>query len=110
MHPSTADSLRVALFTSGAYELTPPSTSGDVNRPWEDPHTCDSEPEMEPAEGWSWHHADRVVEGISWGGNLEIISWKTSNCPSGRGAMVASPGPWGGLMPSPRARVTLPHR
>ncbi|MEV7278680.1 S66 peptidase family protein [Streptomyces sp. NPDC093111] len=75
MHPLTADSLRAALFTSGAYELTPPSTSGDVNRPWEDPHTFDSEPEMQPAEGWSWHNADRVVEGISWGGNLEIISW-----------------------------------
>lgn len=75
MHPLTANSLRAALFTSGAYELTPSSTYGDVNRPWEDPHTFASEPEMEPAEGWSWHNNDRVVEGISWGGNLEIISW-----------------------------------
>jgi muramoyltetrapeptide carboxypeptidase LdcA involved in peptidoglycan recycling len=36
---------------------------------------CDSEPEMEPADGWFWRNGDRVVEGISWGGNLEIISW-----------------------------------
>ncbi|MFI5617649.1 S66 peptidase family protein [Streptomyces sp. NPDC051567] len=75
MHPLTADSLRAAMFTSGEYELTAPSAYGDVDRPWEDPHTFASEPEMEPADGWSWHNADRVVEGISWGGNLEIISW-----------------------------------
>lgn len=75
MHPLTADSLRAALFTSGEYELTPSSTYGDVNLPWEDPHTFASEPDMEAADGWSWHNGDRVVEGNSWGGNLEIISW-----------------------------------
>ncbi|MET9886478.1 S66 peptidase family protein [Streptomyces sp. NPDC006430] len=75
MHPLTADSLRAALFTSGEYELTPASAYGDVNRPWEDPATFESEPAMEPADGWSWHNGDRVVEGIGWGGNLEIISW-----------------------------------
>ncbi|WP_326779148.1 S66 family peptidase [Streptomyces sp. NBC_01445] len=75
MHPMTADSLRAALFTSGEYELTAASTYGDVGRPWQDPRTFESEPEMEPAGGWSWHNGDRVVEGISWGGNLEIISW-----------------------------------
>ncbi|MEV5975134.1 S66 peptidase family protein [Streptomyces sp. NPDC051921] len=75
MHPSTADSLRAALLTSGAYALTPSSTCGDVNRPWEDPHTFESEPEMEPADGWFWHNGDRVVEGLGWGGNLEILSW-----------------------------------
>ncbi|MEU8438396.1 S66 peptidase family protein [Streptomyces sp. NPDC029216] len=75
MHPLTAESLRAALFTSGEYALTAPGASGDVNRPWEDPDTFGSEPEMSPAEGWSWHRADRVVEGLGWGGNLEIISW-----------------------------------
>ncbi|MFB4426942.1 S66 peptidase family protein [Streptomyces sp. QL37] len=75
MNPLTADSLRAALFTSGEYEITPSSTYGDVDRPWQDPHTFKSEPEMEPADGWSWHNGDRVVEGVSWGGNLEIISW-----------------------------------
>jgi muramoyltetrapeptide carboxypeptidase LdcA involved in peptidoglycan recycling len=75
MHPLTEESLRAALFTSGEYGLTPSETSGDVNRSWEDPQTFASEPEMEPAEGWTWHNADRVVEGNSWGGNLEILSW-----------------------------------
>jgi muramoyltetrapeptide carboxypeptidase LdcA involved in peptidoglycan recycling len=75
MHPMTEDSLRSALFTSDKYELTSSNMYGDVSRPWEDPHTFESEPEMEPADGWSWHNGDRVVEGITWGGNLEIISW-----------------------------------
>ncbi|WP_351232165.1 S66 peptidase family protein [Streptomyces sp. NPDC002133] len=75
MHPLTADSLRAALFTSGEYELMPSNTYGDVNRPWEDPHTFEAEPAMEAAEGWSWHNGDHVAEGNSWGGNLEILSW-----------------------------------
>lgn len=75
LHPMTADSLRAALFTSGEYELTPAGASGDVNGPWDDPRTFDAEPDLEPSAGWTWHNADRVVEGISWGGNLEILSW-----------------------------------
>ncbi|MFE2548162.1 S66 peptidase family protein [Streptomyces sp. NPDC059355] len=75
LHPLTADSLRAALFTSGEYELTAAGAFGDVNRPWEDPRTFESEPELEPADGWIWHNGGRVVEGIGWGGNLEIISW-----------------------------------
>ncbi|MFD9301451.1 S66 peptidase family protein [Streptomyces sp. NPDC060048] len=75
MHPQSADSLRAALFTSGEYEITPAAASGDVNRPWDDPRTFDAEPELEPADGWTWHQGDRVVEGIAWGGNLEILSW-----------------------------------
>ncbi|MFI8262451.1 MULTISPECIES: S66 family peptidase [unclassified Streptomyces] len=75
LHPLTADSLRAALFTSGEYELTAAGAFGDVNRPWEDPRTFESEPELEPGGGWIWHNGGRVVEGMGWGGNLEIISW-----------------------------------
>ncbi|WP_371619211.1 S66 peptidase family protein [Streptomyces sp. NBC_00454] len=75
MHPLTERSLRAALFTSGEYELTPAAASGDVNDPWDDPRTFDSEPELEPTAGWFWHNADRVVEGAAWGGSLEILSW-----------------------------------
>lgn len=28
-----------------------------------------------PAGGWTWRNADRVVEGRSWGGCLEIVAW-----------------------------------
>lgn len=75
MHPATADSLRAALFTPGPYELTPSDACGDVDAPWDDPHALASEPVMEPSDGWSWHNADRVVEGNGWGGNLEVLSW-----------------------------------
>ncbi|MFF4485847.1 S66 peptidase family protein [Streptomyces sp. NPDC001544] len=75
MHPQTADSLRAALFTSGPYELRPADRWNDVNRDWRDPATFESEPETRPGTGWTWLGADRVVEGRSWGGNLEILSW-----------------------------------
>ncbi|MET7651176.1 MULTISPECIES: S66 peptidase family protein [unclassified Streptomyces] len=75
MHPQTADSLRAALFTSGPYELRPAERWTDVSRDWADPETFETEPESRPGAGWSWVNADRVVEGRSWGGNLEILSW-----------------------------------
>lgn len=75
MDPLTAESLRAALFTSGPYELRAADRFGEVNSPWEDPATFESEPSTEPGDGWTWHRSDRVVEGRSWGGNLEILSW-----------------------------------
>ncbi|MGV9555914.1 S66 family peptidase [Streptomyces sp. NPDC003401] len=75
MDPLTADSLRAALFTSGAYELRPAERWNDVEGDWADPATFASEPETRPGTGWIWRNADRVVEGRGWGGNLEILSW-----------------------------------
>ncbi|MFJ3588952.1 S66 peptidase family protein [Streptomyces sp. NPDC090231] len=75
MHPLTAESLRAALFTHDAYEIVPAKESGRVNARWEDPRTFDDEPAMLPVDGWTWHNAGRVVEGASWGGELEILSW-----------------------------------
>ncbi|MFF3941367.1 S66 family peptidase [Streptomyces phaeofaciens] len=71
----TADSLRAALFTSGPYELRPAQHWNDVDRDWADPATFETEPETRPGGDWIWRGADRVVEGRSWGGNLEILSW-----------------------------------
>jgi muramoyltetrapeptide carboxypeptidase LdcA involved in peptidoglycan recycling len=75
MSELTADSLRAALFTSGPYELRPADRWTDVNRDWADPATFEAEPETVPGAGWTWVNADRVVEGRSWGGNLEILGW-----------------------------------
>ncbi|MFM9453484.1 S66 family peptidase [Streptomyces europaeiscabiei] len=75
MDPLTADSLRAALFTSGPYELRPAERFNDVNRDWADPATFDAEPETVPGAGWTWVNPDRVVEGRSWGGCLEILGW-----------------------------------
>lgn len=75
LHPMTADSLRAALFTSGPYQLRPAERYRDTDRDWADPATFTTEPEAQPANGWIWHRPERVAEGRSWGGNLEILSW-----------------------------------
>jgi muramoyltetrapeptide carboxypeptidase LdcA involved in peptidoglycan recycling len=75
MHPLTAASLRAALFTSGPFELTEPRDTRAEDRRWQEPATFEVEPDMEAADGWTWLNASRVVEGRSWGGNLEILSW-----------------------------------
>lgn len=75
MHPQTAESLRAALFTPGPYELRPADRWRDIDRDWADPATFDAEPETRPGSGWTWVNPDRVVEGRSWGGCLEILAW-----------------------------------
>ncbi|MEW1562522.1 S66 peptidase family protein [Streptomyces sp. NPDC093509] len=75
MDPLTAESVRAALFTSGSYELRPAERFREVDLPWDDPETFAREPRTEPGAGWTWVRPDRVVEGRSWGGNLEILSW-----------------------------------
>jgi muramoyltetrapeptide carboxypeptidase LdcA involved in peptidoglycan recycling len=75
MHPASRDSLRAALFGSGPFELVENKEFGDVDVPWDDAEALAHEPPMLPSDGWSWRNADRVVEGASWGGNLEVLAW-----------------------------------
>ena len=75
LHPATRASFEAALFGSGEYTLVEPANTGDVDLLWSDPETFRRERPSEPAEPWAWHAADRVVEGIAWGGNLEVLSW-----------------------------------
>jgi muramoyltetrapeptide carboxypeptidase LdcA involved in peptidoglycan recycling len=75
MHAQTLDTLRAALFESGPLVLTASKRVDSVLRDWADPGTFEREAESEPAEPWLWHRADRRVEGPTWGGNLEILSW-----------------------------------
>jgi muramoyltetrapeptide carboxypeptidase LdcA involved in peptidoglycan recycling len=76
IHPDTEASLRAALFEPGEFALSAASDYGDVERDWADPATFESEPQMTPGDGWIWHnHTGRVVEGIGWGGNIEVLSW-----------------------------------
>ncbi|MFJ4482305.1 S66 peptidase family protein [Streptomyces longwoodensis] len=74
LHPQTEDSLRAALFTPGPFELRPAERWRDVDGDWADPATFAAEPETRPGTGWGWVNADRVVEGRSWGGCLEILA------------------------------------
>jgi muramoyltetrapeptide carboxypeptidase LdcA involved in peptidoglycan recycling len=75
MHPLTTVSLQAALFTSGDYELRESTVYGDVQRDWADPATFASTPVMQACDGWRWHNAGQIVEGLTWGGNVEILSW-----------------------------------
>ena len=74
-HPAHIESLRAALFGSGWFRLREPEDWGDEPVSWDDPALATTDPPMWPHEGWEWVGADRVVEGRTWGGNLEIISW-----------------------------------
>jgi muramoyltetrapeptide carboxypeptidase LdcA involved in peptidoglycan recycling len=75
MHPVTEASLRAALFCPGEYELAPVAAYSDTEGDWGDPATFDSEPRLQPSDGWRWHNAGRVAEGTGWGGNVEVLAW-----------------------------------
>jgi muramoyltetrapeptide carboxypeptidase LdcA involved in peptidoglycan recycling len=78
MHPITTESVRAALFTSGSFDLVENKEFGDIDVPWDDAAAFEGQGaqyRMTESAGWSWPGADRVVEGPSWGGNLEILSW-----------------------------------
>ncbi|MER7514054.1 S66 peptidase family protein [Streptomyces lavendulae] len=75
MDPETEGSLRAALFTSGPRPVTAPDRIGAAIGDWADPATLAREPDMEPAATWTWHNATSKVEGPTWGGNLEVLSW-----------------------------------
>ena len=74
-HPLTFDSLRAALFTTGWYDLAPAPEWGDEPGDWRDPSSLAVEPPMFPGTGWRWQGPATVVQGRTWGGNLEILHW-----------------------------------
>jgi muramoyltetrapeptide carboxypeptidase LdcA involved in peptidoglycan recycling len=75
VHPAHEASLRAALFTEDWFELVPASQWGDEPIDWRDVEHFDRQPPMVDSAGWSWRNPGTVVEGPSWGGNLEIVSW-----------------------------------
>lgn len=76
MHPLVVESFRAAAFDGGEYALSPVSAYGDRQRDWADPDTFTQQPEMFACDGWVWRGAtDRRVDGIAWGGCLEIVAW-----------------------------------
>jgi muramoyltetrapeptide carboxypeptidase LdcA involved in peptidoglycan recycling len=70
-----ARSLRAALVTGEALEITDPGESEDFGIDWGDPRALTSFGEREATEAWSWHGAERTVRGATWGGCLEVIQW-----------------------------------
>lgn len=74
-HPVSLGSLRTALFDSGSVDITPVPEFTDLHADWSDPATLADELPQTADPGWSWHNADRLVSGPTWGGNLEILHW-----------------------------------
>jgi muramoyltetrapeptide carboxypeptidase LdcA involved in peptidoglycan recycling len=75
-HQDTMASLRTALFHDGWFDLTVPLAFSDEHADWAGPGALDAEPVNRRAEGgWVWYQAEKVIEGPSWGGNLEILGW-----------------------------------
>ncbi|TCO46794.1 muramoyltetrapeptide carboxypeptidase LdcA involved in peptidoglycan recycling [Kribbella antiqua] len=75
MHPDTERSLRAALFAPGDFELTPATGWTDHDRDWANPALLETEPDLFPGTGWSWHGSE-PVSGRLWGGCLEILDWQ----------------------------------
>ena len=75
MHPFTVESLRHALFEQGEYEISPALDFTDEDLEWSDPANLSRQPQLFPGTGWTWQHADGIVQGTLWGGNLEILDW-----------------------------------
>jgi muramoyltetrapeptide carboxypeptidase LdcA involved in peptidoglycan recycling len=75
LHPVHEKSLRLALFESGWFDLEASPDWGDEPVSWAEPHLFGTPPPMWPTEGWLWYGSERVVQGRSWGGNIEILSW-----------------------------------
>lgn len=74
-HPISIGSLRAALFSSDEVELTPVDAFGEDPIGWDTPEALTTVPPMRPSDGWTWHRADALVEGPTWGGNLEVLHW-----------------------------------
>jgi muramoyltetrapeptide carboxypeptidase LdcA involved in peptidoglycan recycling len=74
-HPLSVGSLRSALFTRDEVALTPIEAYGEDPIAWDAPEALTTAPPQRPSEGWTWHRPDRVVEGPTWGGNLEVLHW-----------------------------------
>lgn len=76
MHPYTVEYLKRALFEHGTFEITPAPEYTDEEIRWDNVEALRVQPVMFPNTGWQWLNAGNVIEGITWGGNLEIIDWQ----------------------------------
>jgi muramoyltetrapeptide carboxypeptidase LdcA involved in peptidoglycan recycling len=74
LHPVSTESLRAALFTRDEFELRPPAEFSDEPNFWGDEGALETEPPMRAADEWEWVGSG-FVEGPTWGGNLEVLSW-----------------------------------
>jgi muramoyltetrapeptide carboxypeptidase LdcA involved in peptidoglycan recycling len=75
MHAYTLASFRQALFERGEVEISPAPEYTDEDLDCAESAALTRQPPMFPNTGWSWLNEGRIVEGIAWSGNLEIIDF-----------------------------------
>lgn len=73
-HDAHLASLRHALFDDGLFEVPSLAAFTDLQPDWEHPETIEHELPTTNDVGWHWR-GDHTVTGVTWGGNLEILSW-----------------------------------
>lgn len=71
----TREWLQRALFRPGEVEVYARPSYGDEDQDWGDVANLRLPPKQFPNTGWEWVNAERVVEGIIWGGCLEILDY-----------------------------------
>ena len=66
-------SLRAALLDGDILDLTDPGESEDFGISWTDRRALNEFGTREPTEPWVWAGANKVAEGPTWGGCIEVI-------------------------------------
>ena len=66
-------SLRAALLDGDMLDLTDPGESEDFGISWTDRRALNEFGTREPTEPWVWAGANKVAEGPTWGGCIEVI-------------------------------------
>ncbi|QIM19021.1 LD-carboxypeptidase [Leucobacter coleopterorum] len=66
-------SLRAALLDGGRIQLTEPGEAEDFGIDWADPRALHGFGVRQATEPWGWAGPERVAEGRSWGGCIEVI-------------------------------------
>ncbi|QBD77509.1 LD-carboxypeptidase [Ktedonosporobacter rubrisoli] len=75
MHPYTRTYLKRALFERGLYEIEPAPNYTDELIDWGSDDLLSKQPKMYPNTGWRWLNGEKIVEGVTWGGCLEILDY-----------------------------------
>ena len=72
----SAEAFDKAFLGSGWYDLRPATAFTDMSSDWADPANLATEPELMPGTGWEWHGGATAVDGVLWGGCLEIVDFQ----------------------------------
>lgn len=77
MDEYTVSYIRKALFEGGETTLQPATEYSDSYLNWDNPENLTKFRPLSPAKEWGWHnHQGKKVEGLAWGGCLEIIDYQ----------------------------------